>query len=270
MAYTFGAATGDDITWTESASNYGASARSSLVCGWWYPTTAPTATRCLWSFGATNRCAIATTTSEISLFLDRTTDAQHTTSGLGLAVNRWHFIAVLGSFFNTGAVTNYRVWRGVDAETPSLVTVNVTTAGAGNSTGSTIATIGNAGSAGTVAFQGNIGRFDFVAAVAANALCRNSTGLISAYDEFAIFTQMVIPIWQGRMPTFYGSGTQSNNGVTHTVVDLDNGAYGRTIRNGGTIITMDRGLTVSGPTVSANRASISKVGPISQPDLLRR
>ena len=270
MAYTFGAATGDDITWTESASNYGASARSSLVCGWWYPTTAPTATRCLWSFGATNRCAIATTTSEISLFLDRTTDAQHTTSGLGLAVNRWHFIAVLGSFFNTGAVTNYRVWRGVDAETPSLVTVNVTTAGAGNSFVNTVATIGNASSSGTVAFQGHIGRFDFVTAVTADALCRNSTGLISAADEFAIYTQLVIPIWQGRMPTFYGSGTQSNNGVTHTVVDLDNGLYGRTIRNAGSIVTMDRAVSALGATVSANRASISKIGPISQPDLLRR
>jgi len=269
VGYTFGAATGDDITWTESATNYGASARSSLVCGWWYP-TALTATRCLWSFGTVNRCAIATTTSEIDIFLNRTTPSQHTTSGLGLAVGRWHFIAVLGSFFNTGVVTNYRVWRGVDAEIPSLVTVNVTTAGAGNSTGSTIATIGNLGSAGTVAFQGDIGRFDFVAATNANALCRNATGDISADDEFAIFTQMVIPIWRGSMPTFYGSGTDANNGVTHTVVDLDNGNYGRTIRNAGTIITMDRGLTVSGATVSANRASISKVGPISQPDLLRR
>jgi hypothetical protein len=271
VAYTFGAATGDDITWTESASNYGSSARSSLVCGWWYPTTGPTATRCLWSFGTVNRCAIATTsTSEISLFLNRTTPSQHTTSGLGLAVNRWHFIAVLGSFFNTGVVTNYRVWRGVDAETPSLVTVNVTTAGAGNSTGSTVATIGNAGSAGTVAFEGQIGRFDFVTAVTADALCRNGTGLISAGDEFAIYTQMVIPIWQGRMPTFYGSGTQSNNGITHTVVDLDNGAYGRTIRNGGTIITMDRGVTVSGATVSANRASIGQMRPVAWPDHLRR
>lgn len=269
MAYSFVASTSSDITWTESASNYGTSARSSLVCGWFYP-TALTATRCLWGFGAVNRCEIATTTSEINLWLDRTTDSQHTTSGLGLAVNKWHFIAVLGSFFNTGVVTNYRVWRGVDAETPSLVTVNVTTGGAGNSTGSTTPTIGNAGALGTVAFEGDIGRFDFVTAVTANALCRNATGLISADDEFAIFTQLVIPIWQGRMPTFYGSGSETNNGLTHTVVDLDNGAYGRTIRNAGSIATMDRGLTVSGPTVSANRGPIGQRGPVSWPDRLRR
>jgi len=269
VAYNFVASTSSDITWTESASNYGASARSSLVCGWWYP-TALTATRTLWGFGAVSRCEIATTTSEINLWLDRTTDSQHTTSGLGLAVNRWHFIAVLGSFFNTGVVTNYRVWRGVDAEIPSLVTVNVTTAGAGNSTGSTVATIGNAGALGTVAWEGDIGRFDFVTAVTSSALCRNATGLISADDEFAIFTQLVIPIWQGRMPTFYGSGSETNNGVTHTVVDLDNGAYGRTIRNAGSIATMDRGLTVSGPTVSANRGPIGQMRPVSWPDLLRR
>jgi hypothetical protein len=270
VAYTFGAATGDDITWTESASNYGSSARSNLVCGWWFPTTGPTATRCLWSFGTVNRCAIATTTSEIDIWLDRTTDAQHTTSGLGLAVNRWHFIAVLGSFFNTGAVTNYRVWRGVDAETPSLVTVNVTTAGAGNSTASTIATVGNLGSAGTVAFQGDIGRFDFVASTAANSLVRNATGLISADDEFAIYTQLVIPIWQGSMPTFYNSGTDANNGITHQVLDLDNGAWVRSIRNGGSIITMDRSVTIAGATVSQNRASIGRMRPVAWPNLLRR
>ena len=270
MAYTFGAATGDDVTWTDSASNYGSSARSNLICGWWYPTTL-TATRCLWSFGAVNRCAIATTTSEIDLFIDRTTDAQRTTSGLGLVTGRWQFIAVLGSFFNTGAVTTFRVWRGFDVEPPLPVTVNTTVAGAGNSTASTLATVGNLGSAGTVAFQGDIGRFDFIAATGANSLCRNATGLISAEDEFAIYTNIVFPIWQGRFPTFYGSGQDSNNGITHSVLDLDNlGNYVRSIRNGGSIITMDRSVTISGATISQNRAPVGQMRPVAWPDRLRR
>lgn len=271
MAYTFGAATGDDATWTDSASNYGSSARSSLICGWWYPTTGPTATRCLWSFGTVNRCAIATTTSEIDLFLDRTTDSQHTTSGLGLVTNRWQFIAVLGSFFNTGPATNYRVWRGFDVEPPLPVTVNVTAAGTGNSTASTIATVGNLGSAGTVAFQGDIGRFDYITSTATNSLCRNATGLISAEDEVAIYTNIVFPIWQGCFPTFYGSGQDSNNGITHSVLDLDNrGDYVRSIRNGGSIITMDRSVTISGATISQNRAPVGQMRPVAWPDRLRR
>ena len=271
MAYTFGAATGDDATWTESASNYGASARSSLICGWWYPTAGPTATRCLWSFGTVNRCAIATTTSEIDIFLQRTTPSQHTTSGLGLTLNRWTFIAVLGSFFNTGPATNYRVWRGFDVEPPLPVTVNVTAGGSGNSTASTLATVGNLGSAGTVAFQGDIGRFDYITSTAANSLCRNSTGLIDANDEFAIYTNIVFPIWQGRFPTFYGSGTDANNGITHSVLDLDNrGDYVRSIRNGGSIITMDRSVTISGATISQNRAPVGQMRPVAWPDLLRR
>jgi hypothetical protein len=269
VAYNFSLST-DDVSWTESASTYGNTARSNLICGWWYP-TALNATRCLWSVGTVNRCAIATTTSEIDLFLDRTTDSQHTTSGLGLVTNRWQFIAVLGSFFNTGPTTNYRVWRGFDVEPPLPVTVNVTAAGAGNSATSTLPTVGNLGSGGNVCFQGDIGRFDYIAGTTGNSLCRNGTGLISADDEFAIYTNIVFPIWQNRFPTFYGSGTDSNNGITHVVLDLDIiGGVARSIRNGGSIITMDRSVAISGATFSQRRASVGQMRPVAWPDRLRR
>lgn len=243
MAYTFGGTTGDDLTWTESASPWGASGRSGIIAGWFRPTTL-TAGSALWSVGAVHRAVIASTTSEINLFFDRTTDTQHTTSGLGLAVNEWHFIAMLNNSFNTGPVTNWAVWRSVGTNIPTQVTVNQTVAGAGNAVSSTVVTAGNVGAAGTVAFNGQIGRFDYVVAVVANALIPNSNGSLAAENQRLMFEQVVVPIWKGDFPTFYGSGTQSNNGLTHVVWDLDvegtqsfaNATLiGAALRNGGSI-----------------------------------
>ena len=74
MAYTFGGATTDDITFA-SAITIGANSRAALICGWWYPTTL-TATRKLWSANSTGivGAEIDTTTSELRLRSDNTTD----------------------------------------------------------------------------------------------------------------------------------------------------------------------------------------------------
>lgn len=270
MAFTFGAATGDDITWTESGSAWGATGRSGMISGWYFPTTL-TAGSALWSVGAVHRAVIAATTSEIDLFFDRTTDTQWTTTGLGLAVNQWHFIAVLMNNFNTGVVTNFKVWRSVGTDIPTSVPAAVVTAGTGNATSSTIPTIGNASATGTSAFQGDIGRCDFIVGVAANSFIDNTNGSIGVETERRIFEYMVLPIWQGKSPTFLKSGQESNNGITHAVLDLDlNGNYVRTVRNGGTSAAIDRTATISGATPSLNRAPIQTTGPGSWPDLLRR
>lgn len=270
MAFTFGAATGDDITWTESGSAWGASGRSGLIAGWYLPTTL-TAGRALWSVGAAHRAVIAATTTEIDLFFDRTTDTQWTTTGLALAVDQWHFIAVLMNNFNTGVVTNFKVWRSVGTDIPTAVSVAVFTAGAGNATSSTIPTIGNASATGTVAFQGDIGRFNFIVGVAANAFIDNTNGSIGVEAERRIFEDVVLPIWQGNSPTFLKSGQESNNGITYAVLDLDRtGNYVRTVRNGGTAAAMDRTTTINGATPSLSRAPIQTTGPVSWPDLLRR
>jgi len=266
MAFTFGAATGDDITWTETGTTWGRNQRSGVICGWYFPTTL-TAGRALWSVGTNHRAVIAATTSEIDLFFDRATDTQWTTTGLGLAINQWHFIAVLMNNFNTGVVTNFKVWRSVGTDIPTAVSVAVVTVGAGNAVSSTIPTIGNRGATGTVAFQGDIGRFDFIGDSVANSLIGNTNGSLSAETERGVFENVVLPIWQGNSPTLYKSGQNSNRGITHTVVDLDrNGDYGRSVRNGGSIVTMDRTATIGGATPSLNRAP----GPVSWPDLLRR
>lgn len=273
MAYTFGAATGDDATWTDSSSPWGATARSGIIAGWFYPTTL-TPGRALWSVGADNRCLISPSGTEIDIFVRRSTaNSQDRTLGLNLVTQQWTFIAILASHQNTGAVDNFRIWRGFGTDIPTLVPLDtppVAGTGTGLTTATTI-TVGNVQATGALAFQGDIGRFDYIVATVANALCQNTSGLISADDEFAIYTNIVFPIWQGGFPTFYGSGQNSNNGITHSVLDLDNrGGYVRSIRNGGSIITMDRSVAISGATISQNRAPIGQMRPVAWPDRLRR
>ena len=271
MAFTFGATTGDDITWTESASTWGQNQRSGVICGWYYP-TALTAGLALWGIGANHRAVLSATSGEIDVFFQRaTTNTQYTTSGLGLAVNQWHFIALAMNNFNTGVITSWKAWRSVGTDTPSAVAINVVTAGVGTATGSTIPTIGNLGSAGTSAFQGDIGRFDYLVETVANSLSDNTNGSLGVTVERRIFEDIVLPIWQGQTPTFYKSGQNSNNGITHTAIDLDRcGDYGRTLRLGATNITMDRTVAISGATPSLNRAPISTTSPISWFDFVRR
>lgn len=269
MAYTFGAANTDDATWTESSSPWGATQRSGVIAGWYYP-TALTDGNALWSVGGVHRAVVAATTSEIDLWFDRTTDTQWRTSGLNLAINEWHFIAVAMNNFNTGTITTFKVWRSVGTDIPTPVTVSQIAAGSGNAVGSTIVSIGNLSATGTSSFVGDIGRFDYFVATLANAFIDNTNGSIGVDQERRAFEDVVIPIWQKRFPTFLNSGQNSNNGITHIVADLDNGSYLRSVRNGGTTITMDRAMTPAGATVSNNRASIGQMGPVAWPDLLRR
>ncbi|CAB4197159.1 hypothetical protein UFOVP1304_33 [uncultured Caudovirales phage] len=271
MAYTFGGTTGDHLTWTESASPWGITARSGIIAGWYRPTTL-TAGRALWSVGGVNRAEIATTTSEIKLVLDRaTTDTEWTTTGLGLAVNQWHFVAVLQNNFNTGPVTNFRVWSSVGTDIPTAVTVAQTIAGAGNTINSTVVTAGNVSAAGATAFQGQIGRFDYVVGVSASSLIGNTNGSIGTENERIMFEQVVVPIWAGYFPTFYGSGTQSNNGITHVVWDLDvegtqSGGnatlIGAGVRNGGGVGSAFRDFVAAVASPSIERRPIPQQTPL--------
>lgn len=272
MAYDFAA--NADFTWTDSASTYGATGKSNLICGWFYPTTL-TAGRCLWGVGGTNRCAIATTTSEIDLFLDRTTDSQHTTSGLNLTVDEWKFIAVLGAFADLFTTTTYKVWAASGVDIPQLITVNQTSAGTGSSVSSTIVTVGNSSQAAASSFQGAIGRFDYIAATTNTALCRGNSGTISSADEYFIYQQVVLPIWKRQYPPYFMTGTESNNGIQHSIIDFDQRQAGtsqlvQTSRCGGTILTNGRTGTPNGISWSIQRSPIASFAPLVMPTLVRR
>lgn len=276
MAYEFGGggATNSNLTWVESASAWGTSARPGIIAGWFRPTTL-TAGRALWSVGAVHRAVIASTTSEIDLFFDRaTTDTQWQTTGLGLVVDQWHFIAVLMNNFNTGPVTNFKVWRSVGTDIPTPVTVSEIVAGVGTAIFSETVTAGNVSSAGAAAFQGEIGRFDYVVAVAAQALIGNTNGSIGVESERIMFEQVILPIWAGKFPPFYQSGTQSNNGITHIAWDLDRigsqvstsaRVIGISLRNGGSDRSTFRFAFAGAATASPS----VEMRPIPQHDPLK-
>lgn len=197
MSYTCGAATTDDLAITLPTS-IGATATSCLVAGWWKPTTL-TATRGLWSAGNIFGPEIDTTTSELRLRTDNATDGQWTTTGVGLAVNEWKFIAIANSCNNTGPTAAWVVWSGNNETIPKQVTVTQATAPVGNFTGSTAVVLGNKGT-GSLAFQGEIGPI-VLARNAADILGiapTNVPGTFTAEEIDLMYNRIVLPIWSGN------------------------------------------------------------------------
>lgn len=199
MPYTFGAGTGDDITWAFNGS-FSGSGSAGLVCGWWYPTTL-TATRGLWSAGNTFGAEIDTTTDELRLRTDNTTDGQWTTAGVDLAVNNWKFIAFLGTFLNTGPSAAWRVWAGSVDSAPVECSVTNAVAPVGNFVVSGNFYIGNKGT-GTLAFQGDIGDLSILSTNAAGAVTTHpfslaTLGAITNAEALFVYERFVLPIWAG-------------------------------------------------------------------------
>lgn len=201
MAYTFGAATGDDITIAMNG-NMGATTISAFVCGWWYPTTL-TATRGLWSAGNVFGAEIDTTTSEIRLRTDNTTDGQWTTTGAGLTVNTWSFLAFANSCNNTGPASAWRVWAGTLETPPVELTVTGAVAPVGNFAGNASFYIGNKGT-GTLAFQGDICEVSYHRCTAGTGVTTHpltiaTTGTITNDEARYIFERVVMPCWAGEV-----------------------------------------------------------------------
>lgn len=195
MSYTCGAATGDDIATV--ITQLGATATSCFVAGWWKPTTL-TATRGLWSAGNIFGAEIDTTTSELRLRTDNTTDGQWTTTGVGLTVNQWKFLAFANSCNNTGPAAAWVVWSGTGETAPQQVTVTQATAPNGNFTGSTAVVLGNKGT-GTLAFQGEIGPAVFArhASSIQGFVPTTTAGTIAQEGIDVIYERLVLPIWSG-------------------------------------------------------------------------
>lgn len=206
MSYTSGATAASDMTWALQAS-VGTASSTLLVCGWWKPTTL-TAARAYFSFGNILTARVGTTTSEIEMISDHvTTDGVFTTSGAGMAVNGWHFLAFLGNFGS--ATSDWSLWKSTSVnEAPQLVTVTNTTAGSGTLTGNGTFYLGNTGNSATNAFQGQIGSCSLY--VASASTLPNPFGIttyappIPAANEEFIFREFVMPAFLGR--PFPGKG----------------------------------------------------------------
>lgn len=168
-----------------------------LIAGWFYPTTL-TAGRGLWAVDTITGSRIATTTSELNMDTNNVTDGQWLTSGLGLAVDTWRFIAWM---LNTGTApaAAWRVWAGTVDTAPTEITVTNPTAASGNFTAATAFTLGNRGNS-SVAFQGDIGDAVFIhqGVATAGPLGVAAGGTITQDEADQVYRTLVVPIWKGN------------------------------------------------------------------------
>jgi hypothetical protein len=234
-----------------------------------------TSTRKLWSANTSGivGAEINTTTSELRLKTDNTTDGQWTTSGVSLAVNTWHFLAFFLTCTNTGPAGAWRVWAASGTNRPTEATVSVATSPSGNFTGSTSFFIGNAGT-GSLAFQGDISRVQAYITSGTTAGAQHPFGLAAhgtvtnAEAEF-IYQRFVFPAWLGhalRAPNAstpmasFGSGA-----VTEAIYwEAYNRPYHRILGNGvGTSILEPTAF--NGATFTENRPPVTTKGLTIQP-----
>lgn len=196
-SFVFGAGNGDDIAVTSSPT-LGAGA-TSMFFGWFKPTTL-TAGRYYVSVSNTVGLSINATTSELTYITDgATTDGVYNSTGAGIVVNEWVFIAGY-----VGVVSNplagCALWVGRVGQIPLQLTVTQATAMAGTPAGGTSLTMGNRGT-GSLALQGNIGWVIWLHS--ANALA--VTGMIPVVTPQTptqaeldiIYNQHVLPMWRG-------------------------------------------------------------------------
>jgi hypothetical protein len=203
VPYTFGAAAGDDISWSITVGQ--GSNSSFFVCGWFRPTTL-TAGRKLWGLGAITNMQIAPTTSELRMNTDfNTTDGVYTTTGAGLAVDEWVFIAAFWHGSNTSSSSRWRVWKGTTDTAPVELTVTVNTAGTSTvTTANTTFTCGNQSAAASTSFQGQIADLTYAASASPSGtfhpfLVTNYSGNQTAEQLEHIYTKMVLPAWLGNV-----------------------------------------------------------------------
>jgi len=260
-----GAATSDDVSVTIGGT-IGGQTRYGLCAGWWCPTTL-TATRKLWGAALIHGVEIDTTTSELRVRSDNTTDGQWTTSGVGLAVDKWTFVAYVNNY-DTGTTLAHRLWSGEIGSPPVSRTLTQAVAPSGAPTGSTNLAVGNAGSAGTLAFQGHADSFYWIASrqngnATTHPLYFTAAATITAACEALLYERIIYPMWAGTYfplpsPGAYGSSTTSGEFGGLSLDTLDPAK--RFMHTGAAALSPYVVTAWSGATVSARRgprASIS-------------
>ena len=199
MAYTFGGAVGSRCAFTTTLTNW-QSANMGVITGWYRPTTL-TATRRYWGAGTVIHARVGTTTSEISMQTNNgTTAGVWTTSGAGIAVNTWWFVAWIWALNNTGPAGNWRVYVGTVETAPQEVTVNTTTSPVGNYTGSTAFTFGN-DTNNSLSYRGDLADLSLLgtsATGAASLLNIAATTAITQLEADHIYQTWILPHWLGR------------------------------------------------------------------------
>jgi len=261
VAWTFGAAASNDVN-LAATQLLGGPTTAFLICGWWYPTTL-TATRGLFSFGNTLGAEIGATTSELLIrSAHGTTNGQWTTTGAGLTVNQWTFLAIWMSYASSGVNTSVKVWTATTDTTPTACSITNTVAPVGTPSGSATFYIGNKGTSTTLSFQGDIGNcwYGLLSASSAETSPFNfaSYGSLTSNEEAWHYTNFVFPAWQGKPFPFAGTGIGYSLGGRWEMgyINMDHITAPRVMRRiaSGTLQTAVTTLTVDGATKSNQRS----------------
>lgn len=252
MPHTFGAHTGDKITFTAGDSI--TTNVAYLAWGWYLPTTL-TAGRRLFSGGPTTGVQIDTTTSELHLITDGTTDDEYATTGTGLTTNQWSFVAVLGGRQGTSAVPAPRVWTGTVDTAPQAVAVSQTVAGSAFNASNSSITVGNT-SNGSVSWQGDIAEFGIIIGQSSAKIAPwhlASAGAFADDEADRICRNFVLPAWEGklRIPQYMGSASNVGFAFAHLMLNSNPIAVGGQVSDATTQPGLP--LTLTGTTsVSQN------------------
>lgn len=203
MSYTFGSAATDYIATGNFANLFFSNQYVDLFCGWVYPTTLTAGRYWIGGTGA-HGIYIDSTTSEMRLkTINATTAGEWLTSGLGLVVNKWQFLAFICTFNNTGPAGTVKAYIGDIDNPPVEVSVSNPVAPVGNFTLSSGFTIGNQNSAASLSWQGDIGVTYVVAinptAAAGGRIWSTTHGALTAQEQQNIFYAYLQPFYQGKL-----------------------------------------------------------------------
>jgi hypothetical protein len=265
VACTFGSAATNDVTFAVNL-NTGPASSSFLITGWWYPTKL-TATRGLFSFGNTLGAEIGATTSELLIrSAHGTTNGQWTTTGVGLTVNQWQFIAVYMGFAASGTGTAVKVWSGTTEVQPVACSITNTVTPAGTAAGGTNFYLGNKGTSTTLAFQGDIG--NTFLGMAAGALTGPlgpfnvaAYGTVDANEEEFLKASYVLPVWAGNPFPFRGGDLGFRAGASWDMyyINMDHIVAPRATRfiGSGAAQSAAAIFTVDGATKSGQRSPVA-------------
>lgn len=213
MAYTFGAATTNMISWSANKTSLWSTNRASLVSCWVYPTTL-TATRVIFAAGLVWRLEIDTTTSSCRFTTDCVTTKGVYTFPAGLALNTWTFICMIFNCASPGPTIQIDAWTATDAGPITKQTVTNVTAGVGTfNTSNLVLQVGNV-STPTLAFQGDIANVCAIADVGSSVpgiLGFLADGTTSQGELDVVTNNFVAPLWRGDVSRIAWAGSQALN-----------------------------------------------------------
>ena len=273
MSRTY-SATGNRYSLSGLPTAIGGASSATLFAGWFLPTTL-TAGRGYWSAGTIIGLEVGATTSEVVGRIQSATNGVYTSSGAGIAVNNWYFIAHYIDATNTGPNSTQKLWIGSIGSPPKGVAFTQTTAPIGAFTSSTIVVFGNKGNAGNVAWQGDVGNCFFATQLTNtggpfNLSAYGPTGKSAdqiATESAGLLNNFIIPWWSGetfpqRGRDYAFSGTTPNLFTMHAFLADFDGAVTQTTALGfqsgvGTSVLTP---TNSGTAVSRNRTPRGGVG----------